>query len=308
MHLRILFLDDLVRLFSVSHENRKIMLQQSVWQDWLLALGALKPTNDDEKTCQEKVYSLLNILLHHSIKWEWGGWRVWVDTMALIHSGVARVNHKEHLDQIYADDEKRLSERESPEGEQESENDESDSEVAEITQNTSPTARSRSNSEISQDGENSECHDVISESQDDIIQHVINDFIKSAIEISDAKSEPITNGIETEKTESEKDEKAEVRLEDVEGAEENNDNKLEKNDSETVEVGSKDGSVGQTANQASLSPTEELTAIAPSQQAPEEQVSWSPAPRTPGAFRFKKLNVENKFNFYKTTYFKILFI
>ena len=240
---------------------------------------------------REKICCIFYILLHHSIKWEWGGWRVWVDTMALIHSGVARVNHKEHLDQIYADDEKRLSERESPEGEQEqeSENDESDSEVAEITQNASLTGRSRSNSEISQDGENSESHDVISESQDDIIQHVINDFIKSAIEISDAKSEPITNGIETEKTESEKDEKAEVRLEDFEGAEENNDNKLEKNDSETVEVGSKDGSVGQTANQASLSPTEELTAIAPSQQAPEEQVSWSPAPRTPGAFRYKKI-------------------
>lgn len=87
MHLRILFLDDLIRLFTASHENRKIMLQQSVWQDWLLALGALKPTSQDEFTCQEKVYTLLNILLHHSIKWEWGGWRVWVDTMALIHSG-----------------------------------------------------------------------------------------------------------------------------------------------------------------------------------------------------------------------------
>jgi len=88
MHLRILFLDDLIRLFTASHENRKVMLQQSVWQDWLLALGALKPANQDEFTCQEKVYQLLNILLHHSIKWEWGGWRVWVDTMALIHSGI----------------------------------------------------------------------------------------------------------------------------------------------------------------------------------------------------------------------------
>ena len=90
MKLRILFLDDLIRLFQAAHENRKIMLQQSVWQDWLLALGSLKPQADDEKQCQEKVYRLLNILLHHSIKWEWGGWRVWIDTMALIHSSVAR--------------------------------------------------------------------------------------------------------------------------------------------------------------------------------------------------------------------------
>ena len=42
MKLRILFLDDLIRLFQSAHENRKIMLQQSVWQDWLLALGSLK--------------------------------------------------------------------------------------------------------------------------------------------------------------------------------------------------------------------------------------------------------------------------
>ena len=97
MKLRILFLDDLIRLFQAARDNRKIMLQQSVWQDWLLALGSLKPQTEDEKQCQEKVYKLLNILLHHSIKWEWGGWRVWIDTMALIHSSVARCNHKENL-------------------------------------------------------------------------------------------------------------------------------------------------------------------------------------------------------------------
>lgn len=105
MHIRVLFLDDLIRLFSLSHENRKIMLQQSVWQDWLIALGSLKPMSKDEKTCQEKVYTLLNILLHHSIKWEWGGWRVWVDTMALVHSGMSKVQHQEEMEQLYSDEE-----------------------------------------------------------------------------------------------------------------------------------------------------------------------------------------------------------
>ena len=28
------------------------------------------------------------MLLHHAIKFEYGGWRVWVDTLAIVHSKV----------------------------------------------------------------------------------------------------------------------------------------------------------------------------------------------------------------------------
>ncbi len=29
------------------------------------------------------------MLLHHAIKYEYGGWRVWVDTLAIVHSKVS---------------------------------------------------------------------------------------------------------------------------------------------------------------------------------------------------------------------------
>lgn len=31
------------------------------------------------------------MLLHHAIKYEFGGWRVWVDTLAIVHSKVRAV-------------------------------------------------------------------------------------------------------------------------------------------------------------------------------------------------------------------------
>ena len=35
--MKIVFLSDLVKLFESSKENRRVLLQQSVWQDWLVA-------------------------------------------------------------------------------------------------------------------------------------------------------------------------------------------------------------------------------------------------------------------------------
>ena len=32
------------------------------------------------------------MLLHHAIKFEYGGWRVWVDTLAIVHSKVVNSN------------------------------------------------------------------------------------------------------------------------------------------------------------------------------------------------------------------------
>lgn len=37
------------------------------------------------------VYAIFRILLYHAIKYEWGGWRVWVDTLAITHSKVSYV-------------------------------------------------------------------------------------------------------------------------------------------------------------------------------------------------------------------------
>lgn len=46
------------------------------------------PRNDDEQRITELVMSLFRMLLHHAIKFEYGGWRVWIDTLAILHSKV----------------------------------------------------------------------------------------------------------------------------------------------------------------------------------------------------------------------------
>lgn len=40
------------------------------------------------------------MLLHHAIKHEYGGWRVWVDTLAIVHSKVSFICHFAILDSL----------------------------------------------------------------------------------------------------------------------------------------------------------------------------------------------------------------
>lgn len=54
----------------------------------MLGLAYIYPKTDEEKRITEMVYSVLKMLLHHAMKYEWGGWRVWVDTLSIIHSKV----------------------------------------------------------------------------------------------------------------------------------------------------------------------------------------------------------------------------
>ncbi|XP_038055558.1 neurobeachin-like isoform X2 [Patiria miniata] len=92
-----LFLSDMILLFNHSRENRRILLQCSVWQDWMIGLANIYPKTEEEKKITEMVYSLLRMLLHHAMKYEWGGWRVWVDTLSIIHSKVSFEEHKQEL-------------------------------------------------------------------------------------------------------------------------------------------------------------------------------------------------------------------
>ncbi|CDW59324.1 Putative neurobeachin homolog [Trichuris trichiura] len=73
---------------SSSKENRRSILQMSVWQDWLISLTSLRPKSPAEQSILKLVYQLFSTLLHHAIRLEFGGWRVWIDTMAIIHSKV----------------------------------------------------------------------------------------------------------------------------------------------------------------------------------------------------------------------------
>ncbi|XP_029393344.1 neurobeachin isoform X1 [Mus pahari] len=101
MEVRRLFLSDMVKLFSNSRENRRCLLQCSVWQDWMFSLGYINPKSSEEQKITEMVYNIFRILLYHAIKYEWGGWRVWVDTLSIAHSKVTYEAHKEYLAKMY---------------------------------------------------------------------------------------------------------------------------------------------------------------------------------------------------------------
>lgn len=76
------------------------LLQCSVWQDWMFSLGYINPKNPEEQKITEMVYNIFRILLYHAIKYEWGGWRVWVDTLSIAHSKVREeVAHSKSLNQ-----------------------------------------------------------------------------------------------------------------------------------------------------------------------------------------------------------------
>lgn len=64
------------------------LLQCSVWQEWMLSLCCFNPKTSEEQKITEMVYTIFRILLYHAIKYEWGGWRVWVDTLSITHSKV----------------------------------------------------------------------------------------------------------------------------------------------------------------------------------------------------------------------------
>lgn len=51
-------------------------------------MAYIHPKNAEEQKISDMVYSLFRMLLHHAIKHEYGGWRVWVDTLAIVHSKV----------------------------------------------------------------------------------------------------------------------------------------------------------------------------------------------------------------------------
>ncbi|XP_067260668.1 lipopolysaccharide-responsive and beige-like anchor protein isoform X4 [Chanodichthys erythropterus] len=101
MEVRRIFLSDMIKLFNNSRENRRSLLQCSVWQEWMLSLCFINPKNSEEQKITEMVYAIFRILLYHAIKYEWGGWRVWVDTLSITHSKVTFEQHKENLARMF---------------------------------------------------------------------------------------------------------------------------------------------------------------------------------------------------------------
>uniref|UniRef100_A0A1I7XJX4 DUF4704 domain-containing protein n=1 Tax=Heterorhabditis bacteriophora TaxID=37862 RepID=A0A1I7XJX4_HETBA len=90
------FMLDIINMCRDSKENRRTILQMSVWQDWLISLSYVFPQSDAEVEISELVYEMFSILLHHAIRYEYGGWRVWVDTLAIAHSKVSWERFRQH--------------------------------------------------------------------------------------------------------------------------------------------------------------------------------------------------------------------
>ena len=93
------FLDDMI-LLSSSRENRRIILQMSVWQDYLLGLAYVYPSNDQQIEVTDRVFELLKILLHHAIKFEFGGWRVWIDSLSILHGRVTKEDYYRKINKM----------------------------------------------------------------------------------------------------------------------------------------------------------------------------------------------------------------
>lgn len=100
------FLNDLINLCKENRENRRILLQISVWQEFLIGLAYINPQDDDENEITNYVFDLFRILLNHAIKYEYGGWRVWIDTLSIIHSRVSREEYQTKMNRLYDEHEK----------------------------------------------------------------------------------------------------------------------------------------------------------------------------------------------------------
>merc|ERR1712088_928200 len=102
-----LFLSDMTLLCNNNRENRRTVLQMSVWQEWLISLAYIHPKNAEEQKISDMVFALFRMLLHHAIKFEFGGWRVWVDTLAIVHSKVSYEEFKLQFNSMYEKYERR---------------------------------------------------------------------------------------------------------------------------------------------------------------------------------------------------------
>lgn len=85
--IRSFFINDLWNLIVCSRDNRRIILQMSVWQHWLINL--IDSTISDSQLARDQVLAIFRVLLYHALRYEYGGWRVWIDTLAIIHTKVS---------------------------------------------------------------------------------------------------------------------------------------------------------------------------------------------------------------------------
>ncbi|CAF3424086.1 unnamed protein product [Rotaria sp. Silwood1] len=86
--------------FFLQRSTNKIILQISVWQEYLLGLAYVYPSNDQQIAVTDRVFELSKILLHHAIKFEFGGWRVGIDTLSILHGRVTKKNYYRKINKM----------------------------------------------------------------------------------------------------------------------------------------------------------------------------------------------------------------
>ncbi|XP_028409384.1 neurobeachin-like [Dendronephthya gigantea] len=82
------FLSDLMLLLNHNHSNCRYFLQISCWQDFLLSLAKFEPESKEQVKTTDTVFSLIRLLLHHALQHEAEGWRIFVDTLAILHGQI----------------------------------------------------------------------------------------------------------------------------------------------------------------------------------------------------------------------------
>lgn len=75
----------------------------SVWQEFLIGMAYVYPIDQEEIEITELVFRLFKILLHHAVKYEYGGWRVWIDTLSILHSRVSKEDYQLRMSKLYED-------------------------------------------------------------------------------------------------------------------------------------------------------------------------------------------------------------
>ena len=78
----------------------------SVWQEFLIGMAHVYPIDQEEIEITNLVFEVFKILLHHAIKFEYGGWRVWIDTLSILHSRVSKEEYHLKMSKLYEDYEK----------------------------------------------------------------------------------------------------------------------------------------------------------------------------------------------------------
>merc|ERR1711962_1263861 len=102
-----IFLSDLVLLLNCNNDNKRLLLQLMCWQDWMFSLAYFEPQSKEEGKITDSVFSIIKMLLYYAIQNEKEGWRVWVDTLSILHVKVTKGQSEEEATEEQGEEEEK---------------------------------------------------------------------------------------------------------------------------------------------------------------------------------------------------------